>query len=268
MNSNVSNVNKEETTEAFLGYRVFSSGVFNCIAQIENEWDSMARARLVACINPHSYVCAKKDSDFRNALLHSDYLLPDGIGIIFGARVLGSGIRERVTGPDFFDSLSAHLSKHRPGTRVFFLGSKDATLRRLRLLCKKRYPGVTVCGVYSPPFVAEFSEAQFLEIMSKIRDVNPQVLWVGLTAPKQEKLCRLIIPHLPSLKICGAIGAAFDWNAGITRRANRFWQRSGMEWLIRFCREPSRLWRRVMVTAPAFILSVVIAKLKGRARGA
>jgi N-acetylglucosaminyldiphosphoundecaprenol N-acetyl-beta-D-mannosaminyltransferase len=125
---------------------------------------------------------------------------------------------------------------------------------------KKEFPGITVCGVLSPPFKPEFSKAESAAMVAAVNAARPDVLWVGMTAPKQEKWIhenrdRLEVPFI------GAIGAVFDFYAGNKRRSSVFWQRIGMEWFPRLLREPCRLWERNLKSTPVFLFWIVREKV-------
>jgi N-acetylglucosaminyldiphosphoundecaprenol N-acetyl-beta-D-mannosaminyltransferase len=214
----------------------------------------------MACANPHSLVIASKDEQFRESLRAADILVPDGIGIIVGARVLGLPIRQKVAGFDFFRRFSEKAQK-KGGIRYFFLGSSPAVLQLIAKRLKCDFPGIHLCGTYSPPFRSVFTEEDDLKMIKAINTARPDVLWVGMTAPKQEKWiyrnrARLQVPFI------GAIGAVFDFYAGTKKRSSVFWQKLGLEWLPRFFHEPRRLWERNLKSTPIFLSWVVRAKLR------
>lgn len=214
----------------------------------------------MACINPHSLVVASRDELFSESLKAADLLLPDGIGIVTAARALNLPITERVAGFDFFHSLSKAMSRV-GGTRYFFLGSSDHVLNLITQNFKREFPEITVCGTLSPPFKPEFSDEENAAMIAAINAARPDVLWVGMTAPKQEKW---IYQHRNALQVpfsC-AIGAVFDFYAGTKRRSSGFWQQMGLEWLPRFLREPRRLWERNLKSTPIFLWWIIREKLK------
>ncbi|MDH3441819.1 MAG: WecB/TagA/CpsF family glycosyltransferase, partial [Gammaproteobacteria bacterium] len=139
------------------------------------------------------------------------------------------------------------------GGSVFFLGSTDETLAAICQEMAVQYPNVTVVGTWSPPFKPEFSDEDNAEMIAAINSAQPDVLWVGLTAPKQEKW---IHAHRDALQVtfAGPIGAAFDFFVGNIKRVSPFWQDLGFEWLPRLLQEPRRLWRRSLVSAPRFLV--------------
>ncbi|WP_338242921.1 WecB/TagA/CpsF family glycosyltransferase [Aurantiacibacter hainanensis] len=210
-------------------------------------------ARHVACVNPHSIEVARGDPAFREALHRADLLIPDGIGIVLASRFNGGTISERVTGFDLFQLTAGLLAERKE--RMMFLGSSEDVLATIRARVKRDYPGVTV-ETYSPPYKAEFSAEDNAAMHAAVNAFRPDVLWVGMTAPKQEKWVEANRPHLQT-RMIGSIGAVFDFYAGRIRRPGKMWQKLGLEWLPRLAGEPRRLWRRMGISAPLFVGAVV-----------
>jgi len=216
---------------------------------------SGSRLRWLACFNPHSYVVAKRNDDFGRALRDADWLIPDGVGVVLASRLIPPRIPDRITGWDVFHGVSAALANEE-GRKVFFLGSTEATLSAIRERMARDYPALKVAGTYSPPFSTSYGDSEIDRIIEVVNSARPDVLWVGLTAPKQELLLHRIRDRL-DVKFAGAIGAVFDFYAGNVRRSSRAFQRLGLEWLPRLVQEPRRLWRRMFVSAPIFVWDVV-----------
>lgn len=216
----------------------------------------------MACSNPHSLVEARKDEQFSRALAGADILLPDGIGIVIAAKLLGLDLGERVSGSEFFRELSIQAQK-KGGLRYFFMGSTDKVLDLIVSRMKREFPGITVCGVYSPPFKAELDHQDDLEIIRRVNEARPDVLWVGMTAPKQEKWIYKNRGQL-QVPLIGAIGAVFDFYAGTRKRAPEWLCSMGLEWLPRLFREPKRLFRRNFVSSPVFLMMVLREKFGKR----
>jgi N-acetylglucosaminyldiphosphoundecaprenol N-acetyl-beta-D-mannosaminyltransferase len=154
----------------------------------------------------------------------------------------------------------------RGGFRVFLLGSSDANLDAMRARIAINYPGVVVAGTLSPPFRDEFSDSESARMVAAINDSKADVLWVGMTAPKQEKW---IYKHLAqtNVRFAGAIGAVFDYYTGRVKRPSALARRLGLEWLVRLAREPRRLWRRNLISTPRFAYRVAADLLRnGRRR--
>lgn len=247
-----------------LGFRISSAGLEGNAERALQWVTEKRRKHFLACANPHSLVLATQDPQFMDALRRADILTPDGIGITLAARILSLPLRERVVGYDFFTRFSL-LAARKGGVRYFFLGTSDAALQRIVSRMEKEYPSITVCGTYAPPFSQSFSDAENAEMIAAINASRPDVLWVGMTAPKQEKW---IHAHLDRLDVpfAAAVGAVFDFYAGTRKRAPAVFQKGGVEWLFRFVTEPGRLWRRNLQSSPRFILMVIREKL-GRRMG-
>jgi N-acetylglucosaminyldiphosphoundecaprenol N-acetyl-beta-D-mannosaminyltransferase len=241
--------------EEILGYGVWSDDVHSCVEDIVGWVESGNGPRWLACLNPHSCVVAERAADFANALRRATWLIPDGTGIVLASWMCGGKVRIRVTGSDIFFGVMEALER-RGGGRVFFLGSTDETLRILREKTRIDYPRVEVVGTHSPPFKPEYSEDELAEMVRAVNAARPQVLWVGMTAPKQELWIDRVVARL-DVKFVAAIGAVFDFYSGRVTRSGGAFQRLGLEWLPRLVREPRRLWRRTLISAPAFMWRVV-----------
>jgi N-acetylglucosaminyldiphosphoundecaprenol N-acetyl-beta-D-mannosaminyltransferase len=244
-------VNNDKMSTRLFGYNISNRGFEQDIEYGYDLTKSGNGTHYMACANPHSLVIASRDLIFNQALKRADLLIPDGKGILIAARASNLPINQQVTGSDFFRGLTTKLSKE-GGARYFFLGSTNRVLTLITARLSKEFPNIDVCGMLSPPFKAEFSSRENGEMVAAINAAQPDVLWVGMTAPKQEKWIyenrgRLQVP------LIGAIGAVFDFYAGTKQRSSIFWQRLGLEWLPRFLREPERLWERNLKSTPIFL---------------
>jgi N-acetylglucosaminyldiphosphoundecaprenol N-acetyl-beta-D-mannosaminyltransferase len=242
------------STIDLFGYRISSAPLASTVEAAMAAVDDKRQCAYLACANPHSVIEADSDPAFRRALVEADMLVPDGAGIVLAAKLLGLQPLQRLAGHEVFTGVMAGLAARGRG-RVFFLGSTPAVLAKIRAQVAKDYPELTVVGVYSPPFSPQFSADDNDAMISAINDSAPDVLWVGMTAPKQEKWLhehrdRLAVPF------AGAIGAVFDFYAGTKKRSPEWSQKLGMEWLPRLMREPRRLWRRNFVSSPLFLAKV------------
>lgn len=247
-------------TIRILGYETSAAGLPGDIA---NAWDILAsgsKGKYVACSNPHSLVVARTEPVFRRALKEADILLPDGFGIVMAAKILGMELQERVAGSEFFVRFSEEANT-RGGLKYFFLGSTEDVLEKIVQRLHQDYPNIVVCGVLSPPFREEFSEDEDREMLQKINEARPDVLWVGMTAPKQEKWIHKNRDML-DVPLTGAIGAVFDFYAGTKKRAPEWVCNLGLEWLPRLLREPRRLFRRNFVSTPLFLMMVFKEKFQ------
>ncbi|MBE4582242.1 glycosyltransferase [Vibrio navarrensis] len=236
-----------------LGYKVSTRDV-NTIVLDSLNGNSL---RVVNTINPHSYVEAKRDVDFKQALLASDELIPDGSGIVLAANTLYSKNIRKIAGADLY--LETMRVLNNSSGKVFFLGSTDEVLRDIVKKTNVEFPNVSV-SVYSPPYKTEFSNADIQTFIKLINDFSPDVIWVGLTAPKQEKLIYDMHAEINGKMISG-IGAVFDFYAGNVKRPKKIWIDLHLEWLVRLIGEPKRLWRRTLISAPIFLLDMYRYKL-------
>ncbi len=241
-----------------LGYLISASGLSG---DIESAWDLIKSGRVgqyIACANPHSLVIARSDSCFSQSLAQANVLIPDGVGIVLAAKFLNLDLSARVAGSDLFLGLSKKANAS-GGLKYFFLGSTDEVLQKISERLNEDFPNITICGVLSPPFEDEFSDRDNQEMIEVINKAEPDVLWVGMTAPKQEKWIfknknKLDVP------LMGAIGAVFDFYAGTVKRSPEWACKMGLEWLPRLIREPRRLFRRNFISAPVFLFLVAKAK--------
>lgn len=211
---------------------------------------------LINTINAHSYNTALKDPFFAEALTNGDALIPDGASIVMACRTLKAKSRptERIAGWDLFTMEMDRLN--RKGGTCFFMGSSEKVLEMIREKAKTMYPNIHI-ETYSPPYKPEFSEEDNRHIIEAINRANPDLLWIGMTAPKQEKW---VYRHWPELHIhchCGTIGAVFDFFAGTVKRAPMSWQEHSLEWLYRLIKEPKRMWRRYIIGNTLFIQNVI-----------
>lgn len=211
---------------------------------------------IINTINPHSYCIAENDSVFKNALLQSDVLLPDGIGIVWAGKILKDVSLKKIAGFDIFIYLLNYLNTSKGS--CFFLGASEEALILIKQKAFIEYPNITI-GYFSPPYKEEFSIDDSMEMCKRVNDFSPDVLFVGMTAPKQEKWVFTNKNDLHVKAIC-SIGAVFDFYAGTVKRPSVFWINMGLEWLPRFLKDPVRLARRNLVSTPKFIWKVLSSK--------
>lgn len=227
------------------------------IVESKKELEALPEGKLlINTINAHSYNTALKDDFFAEALMKGDALIPDGASIVMACRKLKakSQPKERIAGWDLFTMEMERLN--RKGGTCFFMGSSEKVLKLIREKGKTVYPNIRI-ETYSPPYKPEFSEAENREIIEAINRTNPDLLWIGMTAPKQEKWA---YRHWNELHIhchCGTIGAVFDFFAGTMERAPMWWQEHSLEWLYRLIKEPKRMWRRYIIGNTLFIRNVM-----------
>ena len=191
----------------------------------------------------------------------SDFIIPDGVGIVMAARVLAGKKIEKIAGSDLHEVIINALNERK--SSCFYLGSSDTTLRKIRERLYMEHPAVRV-GSFSPPYKIVFNDDDNISMINAVNEFNPDVLFVGMTAPKQEKWVHKN-RHLINAPVICAIGAVFDFYAGTVKRPVKFWISIGLEWLPRLLREPRRLWRRTLISTPLFIWFVLREKLRIKA---
>ena len=211
---------------------------------------------LINTINAHSYNTARCDRLFAEALTRGDVLIPDGVSIVKACRWIQAKSRpkERIAGWDLFAFEMERLERR--GGTVMFMGSSERVLDLITQKAAEAYPHLRVV-TYSPPYKPEFSEEDNRAIVEAINAARPDLLWIGMTAPKQEKWA---YSHWSELDIhchVGTIGAVFDFFAGTMARAPLWWQRHGLEWLYRLLREPRRMWRRYIIGNALFLWNIM-----------
>lgn len=241
-------------------FKISAAGLENDVAQALRWVEERQGCRYMACANPHSLVVASRDELFRKALREADLLTPDGVGVVLAAGFLNLPLHRRVVGYDFFTALTKQMAA-KGGARFFFLGSSDRVLQLIVEHLNREFPSITVCGTYTPPFCDAFSADENERMVEAVNAARPDVLWVGMTAPKQEKW---IFENRHNLRVpfTSGIGAVFEFYAGTAERAPKVWQKMGLEWFYRFAREPSRLWERNLVSTPKFIIMVLKEKFR------
>ena len=212
---------------------------------------------LINTVNAHSYNTARKDSLFAEALMNGDVLIPDGVSIVKACKWIKakSQPKERIAGWDLFSFEMEKLEKK--GGTVMFMGSSQKVLDLIVKRAAEVYPHLKVV-TYSPPYKPEFSDEDNKAIIDAINAANPDLLWIGMTAPKQEKWT---YSHWEELDIhchVGTIGAVFDFFAGTVERAPMWWQRHGLEWLYRLLKEPKRMWRRYIIGNALFLWNITL----------
>jgi len=209
--------------------------------------------------NAHHLVILQKDEAFRDIYRESVLVVADGVPLVWASRFLGQPLPERVNGTDLFEKTCAVAAKE--GLKVFFLGGRPGAADAAAHILRNRYPILQICGTYCPPFGFEKDQKQLEKLNRAILDCDPDILYVGLGAPKQEKW---IHAHSRALgvPISLGIGVSFELISGMVKRAPIWMQKFSLEWFFRLIMEPRRLWRRYLVTNTIF-LSKLLFQLSG-----
>lgn len=232
------------------GYKIFSGN----LTQI-----SFSEKTIINTINQNAYCVAEiEDNLFKESLQSSDILLPDGIGVVIAVRFLFGIKLKKIAGYNLHEYLLKQLNQK--GGSCFYLGSSESNLQKINNRLQREFPNIRV-GSFSPPYKAVFSEEDNRQMLSIINAFKPDVLFIGMTAPKQENWVHTHKQKIDANLIC-SIGAAFDFFAGTIKRPSKTWRKLGLEWFIRLIREPKRMKRRYLYYGPIFIFILIKLKLK------
>ena len=197
----------------------------------------------------HGVSVAQSDAEFRRILNRAFLCTPDGMPLVWVGRRQGKQLMDRVYGPDLM--LAVMEASEEAGWRHFFYGGADGTARMLGARLLERFPKLQIAGIYEPPFRPLNAEEEQV-LRDQVRAARPDIFWVGLSTPKQERFMARNLEQLDVTLMFG-VGAAFDFHAGKVRQAPRWMQRSGLEWLFRLGCEPRRLWKRYLKNNPLFL---------------
>jgi N-acetylglucosaminyldiphosphoundecaprenol N-acetyl-beta-D-mannosaminyltransferase len=212
---------------------------------------------LITTINAHSFNVAKENNEFAKVLTNSGVLLPDGISIVWALKFLSGKRLHKIAGEDLFFYEMKRMNMI--GGKCFFLGSNDLTLKQILERAKLEYPNVKIDS-FSPPYKEAFNKEDTDNMLEKVNTFEPDVLFIGLTAPKQELWASLNYERICSIHIC-CIGAVFGFYGGTAKRAPKWMVSSGLEWLFRLISEPKRLWKRYLIGNFKFIFAVFNEKM-------
>ena len=212
------------------------------IARDERGW--------VCAVAVHAVTVAQKDPEMRRALIDATLTVPDGMPLVWAANILGEELENRVYGPELMARYSDRCAES--GHRVWLYGGRDqGSLVQLALSLRRKHPGIKIVGGYSPPF-RDLTEEEETALAAQINAHKPDVLWVGIGVPKQEKWMARMRERLDVPVMC-AVGAAFDFHAGRISQAPGWMQDRGLEWTYRIAQEPRRLLPRYLYYNPRFL---------------
>jgi N-acetylglucosaminyldiphosphoundecaprenol N-acetyl-beta-D-mannosaminyltransferase len=221
-----------------------------------NVMDAMVERRVrgyVIAAAVHVVMVGQDDAEVREALLGSTLTVPDGMPVVWAVNWLGENLPDRVYGPELMRRYSDRCAQR--GHRVWLYGGRDqGSLLQLALSMRRNHPGITIVGGYSPPFRALTPEEEDT-IVDQINEAQPDVLWVGIGVPKQEKWMARMRERLEVPVMCG-VGAAFDFHAGRVSQAPDWMQERGLEWTYRIVQEPRRLLPRYLYYNPRFLAAI------------
>ena len=219
-----------------------------------DRWITSGTRHYVCITGVHGVMESQRDEALRRIHNEAGLVTPDGMPLVWLSRWRGWRNTSRVYGPDLMLALCERSLA--TGYRHYFYGGQPGVPEQLARRLQQRFPGLTVTGTFSPPF-RPLSDAEETEIVARINDARPDIVWVGLGTPKQERWMSQHVSRLHASALIG-VGAAFDLHAGLRRQAPSWMQRSGLEWLFRLGQEPRRLWRRYLVNNPLFLWLTVL----------
>lgn len=235
-----------------LGVHVSAVNMPSAVAEV-SRWIAEGRRRYICVTGVHGVMESRDDDDLRAIHNASGMTTPDGMPLVWASRYAGMSHVRRVYGPDLMLALCEEAVRH--GWRFFLYGGRDGVPERLADRLRARFPGLQIVGCWSPPF-RELTSAEHVEVDERINAARPDVVWVGLSTPKQERWMAAHRDRLDAPALIG-VGAAFDIHAGLVRQAPGWMQRSGLEWAFRLSQEPGRLWRRYLRSNPRFVAAVL-----------
>lgn len=210
------------------------------------------RKGYVCLTGVHGVMEAQRDSQFRDILNHALLIAPDGMPTVWIGRMQGYSTMKRVFGPDLM--LEVCRRSAGTGARHFLYGGNPGIATELAENLRRRFPGITIVGTFTPPFrPLDLSEQLALE--TQLKTTLPDIVWVGISTPKQEKFMADNFRRLPC-KVMIGVGAAFDIHTGHVKDAPHWIKAVGLQWAHRLCQEPRRLWKRYLVNNPAFLAAL------------
>src|SRR5690606_11151907 len=214
--------------------------------------------RTYVCVTGvHGVMECQRDEDLLRIHNSAGLVTPDGMPLVWLGRTAGMRHMQRVYGPDLMLAMCSRSLE--TGYRHFFYGGGPGVAQLLAERLRQRFPGLQVVGTYTPPF-RPLEQREVDELIRWVSETRPDVMWVGLSTPKQEKFMGAMVGRLPVPVMVG-VGAAFDFHAGTKPQAPVWMQRSGLEWVFRMATEPRRLTLRYLRNNPAFVVLALAQQL-------
>jgi len=230
--------------------RDLSKAVQAIVSSLDSSTNAEEPVRCISATGAHGLVEAKKDFSFKSVLSSFYWNLPDGMPLVWWGRLKGHPTMDRCYGPDFFAAILQATSKL--GVAHFFCGGKPGVAEELKQAVEFKFGNKRVIGTYCPPF-SPMQEQDWDNLVTKINESTAQIIWIGLSTPKQEKFAYELSKRV-KVRYIITVGAAFDFHTGGLAQAPRWMQRSGLEWFYRLCKEPRRLWNRYLEIVPKFAI--------------
>lgn len=217
-------------------------------------WAGDRQGRFICLREVASLMACRENPDLMNLHFDADLVLPDGMPLVWIGKWRGFDV-QRTCGPDLFDLVCRTSAG--TGLKHYFYGGKEGVAEQLARNCRSRYPGIRIAGFECPPF-RPLTPEEDAAAVARIKASGADIVWVGVSSPKQDKWMRDHVAQLPQTLI--GVGAAFDFHTGAVRRAPVWMQSCGLECLFRLCCEPRRLWRRYLILAPKFLLLLSMSR--------
>jgi N-acetylglucosaminyldiphosphoundecaprenol N-acetyl-beta-D-mannosaminyltransferase len=230
-----------------LGIGVSAIAMADALAWIDR-WIARRAKQYICVTGVHGVMESQLDPALRVIHNRAGLVTPDGMPLVWISRLRGHRGVERVYGPDLM--LACCEASVVKGYRHFFYGGAADVPEQLSARLQRRFPGLQIAGQWSPPF-RELTACEETEMVERINAAQPDIVWIGLSTPKQERWMARYVGRISAPVLIG-VGAAFDMHAGVKKQAPRWMQRSGLEWLFRLGAEPRRLWRRYLINNPWF----------------
>jgi N-acetylglucosaminyldiphosphoundecaprenol N-acetyl-beta-D-mannosaminyltransferase len=227
-----------------------STAVQELVASLDSSYNDGESVRCISATGAHGLVEAHKDSSFKSILSSFYWNLPDGMPLVWWGRLKGHASMDRCYGPDFFAAILQATSELE--VAHFFCGGKPGVAEELTQAVEYKFGNKRVSGTYSPPF-SPMQEKDWSNLVAKITESTAQIIWIGLSTPKQEKLAYELSKRV-KVRYIITVGAAFDFHTGRLAQAPRWMQVFGLEWFYRLCKEPRRLWKRYIEIVPKFAI--------------
>jgi len=230
--------------------RDLSKAVQGFVISLDSSFNDEESVRCISATGAHGLVEAYKDSSFKIILSSFYWNLPDGMPLVWWGRLRGHSTMDRCYGPDFFAAIMQATSALE--VAHFFCGGKPGVAEELKQAAAFKFGNKRVSGTYCPPF-SPMQEKDWDNLVAKINQSAAQIVWVGLSTPKQEKFAYELSKRV-KVRYIITVGAAFDFHTGRLAQAPLWMQRSGLEWFYRLCKEPRRLWNRYLEIVPKFVI--------------
>lgn len=236
-----------------LGVGVHAIGIDDALTTITAAVASRAKGYICAT-GVHGIMEARRDPSLRSVFSQALLVVPDGMPTVWMGHLQGLRQMHRVFGPDLMTRAFAHASLR--GCSHFLYGGASGVAQRLAICLRRRFPDANISGTYTPPF-RQLDKAEFDGLRDMIARARPDIMWVGLSTPKQERFMARYLPELDTTLMIG-VGAAFDFHTGRLKDSPPWVKRFGLQWAHRLAQEPSRLWKRYLLNNPLFVAQAAL----------